>query len=348
MIYQDEVYNVGQPEKDDDFPLPPPLPSSTLNTSPNNNTYNNNNNNNNNNNFHQMPQFKPVPPVPLQTQNNLSFSPIMQTQLAQKHECQHLTSSTTASINQTYLQPVLNNSHNNSHYVQVKPALNCRENQINITDSNQVLSQNSHPLPSTTKINKNIYESTTLNVKYLIDINDLKAHLNNSSHTTTTTANTQVTSLASILSSKADLMIHEQNKNDLVKASKNKDKKNEKIENKNRKKPFFLRVFQCFFCCLGKPLYYLIRSMLKCFHCFFACFFKPCCNTASVLAVLFAFIGLMVGIVCMNAIGMIKLPQEITNNICNATHERNNYFFHYNSTVIKEIDRNKSNLSGKK
>lgn len=92
-------------------------------------------------------------------------------------------------------------------------------------------------------------------------------------------------------------------------------------------------------CCRCFGLFSLCFQVLNCFS---GWCLRPCCSTAAVLGGIGALGGVLAGVMLMGVFGIIPIPMEFTRNICNATHERNNYYYQNNFTIIKEIDTNSS------
>ena len=167
----------------------------------------------------------------------------------------------------------------------------------------------------------------------MIDINDLKNHL--TSQNSQTTLNTL----------KKSNLIEQSSQSNLINK---KDKENEEIQeekivnhtyNKNvTKNKIELHSSSCCCCrCFG-----LFSLLCQAMNCFSGWCLRPCCSTAGLLGGLGAIGGLLAGVMFMGIFGIIPIPYELTRNICNATHERNNFYYHHNFTIIKTIERNDS------
>jgi hypothetical protein len=63
---------------------------------------------------------------------------------------------------------------------------------------------------------------------------------------------------------------------------------------------------------------------------------------AVILFTLLILAGVVITALCMVQLGILRIPEQVTRSICNATHERNNFYYHQNFTIIKEVEKNSS------
>lgn len=179
----------------------------------------------------------------------------------------------------------------------------------------------------------NIYNaSSNYSVKYLIDINDLKNHftLSQANMIESNKQNTMSTRM-SVVGSNQPL--------DSETTSTMMRKKSHRISSISYTSP--ADVFCCFCCGCFKTF----KCFAKCLTCLNSCCFRPCCSMAGILFVLVALVCMLAAVLCMTVFGVIQVPNEITQTICNATHEKNNYFYHQNFTIIREIEKKRDNVS---
>jgi hypothetical protein len=188
----------------------------------------------------------------------------------------------------------------------------------------------------------NIYSCSSMHsVKYLIDINDLKQHLvstNNLLSLNLANDNSNVKTSTAV-SSKANLIDSANTQAESVKEDEQEVEKRtlKKIKRGKRRSSTVDTCCCCFRSCVG-----LFRCLTGCTRCISVCFFRPCCSMASTLFTFIALAVILVVVVCMGLVGIIQVPQEITRSICNATYERNNFYYHQNFTIIREIEKHNS------
>ena len=183
--------------------------------------------------------------------------------------------------------------------------------------------------------NNNIYSSSSLHsVKYLIDINDLKHHLNSTSNLLTlkNTEMSTVSSKVNLIEPKAGRGAHEE-------LYSSQQMRNDSKRKRKRRRGV------C--CCLVQVCVLLFKCSVGSIKCFTSCCVKPWCSMASVLAILAALGGVLAAVLCMGMLGVVTIPHEITRSICNATHERNNFYYQQNFTIIKEVEKNLTSFGRK-
>ena len=169
--------------------------------------------------------------------------------------------------------------------------------------------------------NSQTYSTNSLiNVKYVIDLNDLKTHL-------TGTNNQNTKSYDSLTTNKT-------NKTELSLSSGviNEEPKLETFEPQymsqttTKNKVSIHANFGCCQSCVG-----LLNFFLGFLSCFSNCCFRPCCSTAAMLGGLGALGGILAGVLFMGIVGIIPVPYEITKNICNF--ERDAHICQFNQTI---------------
>lgn len=166
----------------------------------------------------------------------------------------------------------------------------------------------------------NIYQasSSVYSIKYLIDINDLKTHL-----TSTNTLETLKT---------------KNSQSNLVKENEDEEEGfgDEKIVNNYNKHVTKNKIhIHSNSCCCCK-CFKIFSFCCQIFHFLASLCLKPCCSMAGILGGLGALSGILAGAALMGIVGVIPIPYEITKNICNATHQKNVYYYQHNHTFFVE------------
>lgn len=172
---------------------------------------------------------------------------------------------------------------------------------------------------------QNNYSSNSMiNVKYVIDINDLKTHLNTQTMQSQHTIKTNL----SHLSEKSQVIKEEPHKGEGAQENKDSPKIVVKcgcIRIFISFMHFLCGIFSCFTNCLAD----------------FCC--KPCCSTAAMLGGVGAIGGAVAGAAALGVLGVIPIPVEFTRNICKFDPNHNlynntNFVTNLTNTVVSSDD----------
>ena len=92
-------------------------------------------------------------------------------------------------------------------------------------------------------------------------------------------------------------------------------------------------------CCCG-PCFSALNLGCQCFKLLSSCCLRPCCSAAAILCG-FGLVGmLLAGILFAFMFGLIPIPHQVTQNICNSTRE--SFYFRENFTIYKMEEKNTS------